>query len=195
MARKVFVDEIQNHAGGLIKGSDAWELLQTQVASASATIDVIDVITSDYFLYKFFWYAIKPTTDSRDLFMRTSTDNGGAWDGAASDYAWCTHRIAFEDQSTAVVGDDADSEIELIPLAGSATNETSDLEVTLFNPSGTEFTKFKWELLYTNVQAEYRHLVGAGMRLSAADVTGVRFLFESGSTIASGTLKVYGLRA
>ncbi len=172
-----------------------WTLLSTTVASGDATIDITG-LTSDYFAYKFIWYAIQPATDDRDIWMRTSSDNGISWDSAGSDYAWAVHEVSMATSPIHIVGgDSADSEISVIDSCGSATNETNDYEITLFNPSGTEYTKFKWEgFTVISVAAAAEHVTGAGVRLEAAAVNGVRFLFETGN-IAQGTLKVYGVRA
>jgi len=173
----------------------AWELISTTTASDDATIDIIN-LSSD-FVYKFFWYGLQPATDAQQLNIRTSTNNGGDWDAGASDYAWTTHEVPMTTSPSHLPGgDDADSRILVLLGPGSATNETADLEVTLFNPSGTEFTKFQWEttLFDSSFFDLWETITGAGVRLSAADVDGVRFFHTSGN-IASGTLKVYGLRS
>jgi len=187
------VDKFQDHAGFPI--GDAWELLQTQtVTSSVATVDVIDVIGS-HVMYKFFWYAIAPASTSVDIWMRTSTDNGGAWDAGASDYTRINHQERMElVPADTDFGNEADAVIELTRSVGNGTNEVSDLEITLFNPSGTEYTKFKWEGTTSSSITNHWHHMGAAYRASAADVTGVRFLMASGN-IAQGTLKVYGLNS
>lgn len=185
------VDRVENHGGISLP---RWELLQTQTASGDATIDVIDVIGS-HVMYKFFWYGFQPATDIQPFYLRTSTDNGGAWDAGVSDYAFSWHNVSMATSPVhSVAGDDADAQIQIMGNVGNAANELCDLEITLFNPSGTEYTKFKWEGFRMNLTTVGLHVVGAGVRLSAADVTGVRFLFDTGN-IASGTLKVYGLNA
>ncbi len=190
------VDKVQDYSGGV---KNAWEFLQTQVASGDTEIDVIDVIGS-HVMYKFFWNFLQAATESGgpvEMFMRTSTNNGGDWDAGSTDYAWAKHRVRGHSTTAHTVdGDNADTKIKVLsPLVGAVGDETSATEITLFNPSGTEYTKFKWENSYADRDTGRMNIdSGAGMRLSAADVTGVRFYFNTGN-INTGTLKVYGLLA
>jgi len=176
------------------KPLDGWTLLSTTVASSDSTIDIIN-LSSDYFMYKFVWYGVKPSSDDVDFNIRTSSDNGSSWDSSSSDYAWIWHRVgATGSPAHLLVGDNADGEITVRDSNGNATNESSDWEITCFNPSGTEYTKFKWEGNQMNASTEGNLIFGGGLRLSTTAVDGVRFLFDSGN-IASGTLWVYGVKA
>ena len=128
--------------------------------------------------------------------IRTSSDNGGTWDAGSSDYAISRHRV---DMTTSaghtVVGNAGLGYISFFGNNGNLANELNDVEITLFNPSSTEYTKFKWEGIYSDDDpAGFTHYVGAGVRKEAAAVNGVRFIYESGN-IATGTLWVYGIRA
>ncbi len=176
-----------------------WDFIKTQVASGNPTIDVIN-LSSDYFVYKFIWSGLAPATESTTKFyIRTSSTNGSTWDGGGTNYAWSNHRVSMTGSPAHdPEGDNSDSEIQINgnDALGTNANELMDLEITLFNPSGTEYTKFKWEGVYFDNAATPlgNHIIGAGVRLSAADVNGVRFLMSSGN-IASGTLWVYGIKA
>jgi len=174
----------------------AWELLSTTTASNDATIDITN-LSSTHFVFKFIWYGLDPVTDGAEFFMRTDSDNGASFDAGTSDYGWVHHHVEMDPTTPAhaVTGDNADSEIQLFVNHGSAANELGDIEITLFNPSGTEFTKVKWKGLYFNsALSRYAHVMGAGVRLSAANVDAVRFLYSTGN-INAGTLKVYGIKA
>ena len=176
-----------------------WDFIETQVASGDATIDVIN-LSSDYFVYKFIWYGVQPATESTTKFyIRTSSTNGSTWDGGSTNYAWANHRVSMATSPAHdPEGDNSDSEIQVNgnDALGTNANELMDLEVTLFNPAGTEFTKVKWEGCYFDSAATPlgNHIVGAGIRLSAAAVNGVRFIYSTGN-IEVGTLWVYGIKA
>jgi len=186
--RKILVDSLQDSTGNRA----GWRLIETQVASASATIDVIN-LTSEFFLYKFIWSAVAPATDAQSLWLRTSTNNGTSWDSGASDYAWSHHFVSMEvTEAHGENGDNFDSELAVSAAMGFATNEDGAFEVTCFNPSGTGYTKFKYEGTSERSDGVQRFYTGGGLRLSAAAVNGVRFLFASGN-ITSGILKVYGI--
>lgn len=186
----------ENLLGSDNKSLDGWTLLSTTVASSDATIDIIN-LSSDYFVYKFVWYGVKPSIDDNVFGIQISTNNGGDWDSGSTNYARVRHFITMATSpSHTVQGDDLNAEMGMISALGGAANPNrfSDWEITCFNPSGTEYTKFKWEGTAINDDGVGMHVVGGGVRLSAADVDGVRFLMSSGN-IATGTLWVYGLKA
>ncbi len=192
----LLVDTIQSTSGGPFLG---WTLLSTTVASGDATIDITD-LTDEYAMYKFVWTGLAPATESTTkFFMRTDSDNGASFDAGASDYAWSNHRVSMLVSTPAhdPEGDDSDSEMQINgnDALGTNANELMDVEITCFNPSGTEYTKFKWEGMYFDAGATPlgNHIIGAGIRLSAALVDAVQFLYSTGN-IEVGTLKVYGVR-
>jgi len=146
-------------------------------------------------MYKFIWSGLIPNTDATGFNMRTSSDNGSTWDAGASDYAFIKHRTSMAvAPAHEVVGDDLATVAGMAGLLGNDTNESSSWEITLFNPSGTGFTKFKFEGFREDNAGIHWHDCGATIRLQAAAVNGVRFLHGAG-TIFKGTLKVYGCRA
>ncbi len=172
-----------------------WNLLETVVTSADATVDIIN-LSSTYFAYKFVWNALTAATDFDDFLIRTSTDNGSTWDAGTSDYAWVIHIVTMHTApGHFVAGDNADGSVRVIDGLGNAANEKVDCEVTCFNPSSTGFTKFVSTAVTWNAGvSRYDNTICGGTRLSAANVGGVRFLMSTGN-ITSGTLKVYGIRA
>ena len=191
----LLADTIQTTTGGPCLG---WTLLSTTVASGDMTIEITD-LTNEYAMYKFVWTGLAPATESTTkLFMRTDSDNGASFDAGTSDYAWSNHRISMTGSPAHdPEGDNSDSEMQINgnDALGTNANELMDIEITCFNPSGTEYTKFKWEGTYFDSAATPlgNHIMGAGVRLSAADVDAVQFLYSTGN-IEVGTLKVYGVR-
>ncbi len=177
----------------------AWDLLETVVASNDATISITG-LSSKHFLYWFVWSQIQPTTDAQ-LMIRTDSDGGASYDAAGGDYAYSNHQVSLETTSPthAVQGDNSHTHMIIAPdgspgLFGSAADEDVDVDIILFNPSGTAFTKLTWEGCISSEDGTFYHTLGGGYRLSAADVDAVQFLFSAGN-INTGTLKVYGLRA
>ena len=187
----LLADTIQSTSGGPFLG---WTLLSTTVASGVATVDITG-LTDEYAMYKFIWTGLAPATESTTkFFMRTDSANGVSFD--TSGYGWTNHRVAMAiggDHDPE--GDDSDSEMQINgnDALGTNANELMDVEITCFNPSGTEYTKFKWEGSYFDAGVLGNHIVGAGVRLSAALVDAVQFLYSTGN-IEVGTLKVYGVR-
>ena len=168
----------------------AWDLLTTVTASNDTSIDITG-LSSKHFAYKFVWAAIAHDS-SGHLRIRTDANNGVSFDEGVSDYAWAAHRVSM--QTTPAIPVDGDDASDFIRTSF-FPQVSGEIIVTLFNPSGTEFTKMVWEGVHNFSTGSGRaNVVGGGMRRSAALVDALQF-FNSTGNIASGTLKVYGLRA
>ena len=172
----------------------AWTFISSQTASTSATIDFTADITSSYSTYMFTLTDVVPETDDVNFWMRTSTDAGSTWDSSAGNYSYANMAKQDTNQDH---GGSSDSATQIVILSqavanGSDTNEESSSVIYMHNPSGTTYTKFTQHSVTTESAGELTIVSGAGRRLSAADVTGVRFLAASGN-IESGTFKLYGL--
>jgi len=175
-----------------------WELIETQVASSSADIAVIN-LTSKYSTYKFIWSDVAPASDLVDFWMTVSTNNGSTWDAGGSDYAWSRRYVTMAASPVeSVLGDNLDGVIQVLDGCGNAVNISSSLEITCFDPSASAYTNFKWEGIRGADTDLWRSITGAGVRLTTTPVNGVRFLYDTGGAgddeIESGTLKVYGIR-
>ncbi len=169
-----------------------WNLLATVIASTDTFISVAG-LTARYYQYVFIWSEAVPSSDS-SFNVRTSSNNGSSYDSGASDYARIIHQSSLQTSPIHnFSGDNLDDEMFADVSVGNISNEGSSCILIFANPSAPEFTKFNGVFLHddgirkTNGQS-------AGMRLEAASVNGVQFEMSAG-TIATGTLKVYGVRA
>jgi hypothetical protein len=175
--------------------SSDWELISSATASSSSSIDFTG-LSSTYFAYKIVASNVVPASDTVDLYFRTSTDGGSTYDSGASDYAYAAlAMLASSSPSNAAVGDNARAEINVTASTslGSGTNESIDMELTIFNPSGTGHTRVLYQTFVNTSAPAYESAYGAGVRLSAADVDAVRFVLSSGN-IASGEFRLYGIK-
>lgn len=172
-------------------------LLETQVAAASAVIDfLLTGSKAGYAEYIFKFSNVAPATDDAGFWMRTSTNGGSSYDAGANDYGWSRTRSvaagAFTD------GDDTDSKIELTNTAtaglGNAANEDASGSVQILSPSATKYCRANWQFCYARPDGLISGVIGYGARLTAADVDAIRFMMSTGN-IASGTFRLYGLRA
>lgn len=170
-----------------------WTLIQTQTASASATIDFTG-LSSTYSKYVVEIYGVIPDTDGAALWLRTSTDNGANYDSGVADYSWGYVSLTAGSPVTQNT-DSSDDSIELSADQGTDANESGAFTVELTNPTGTNFTKIRYRGEWQNSGgALIVNSGGSGMRLSAADVTAVRFMYNTGN-IEAGTFKLYGIAA
>jgi len=118
------------------------------------------------------------------LYMRTSTDGGTNYDSGGSDYQNYNDNRAFMLITSAA--------------AGSAANETGVCgEVTVFAPHLTQYTRVNAAVTFVDtsgvsIPATLVDPYGSFIRLSAADVDAVQFLYSSGN-IETGTITMYGI--
>lgn len=172
--------------------NQAYTLISTATASTSSEITFTG-LSSTYAAYKIIITDVVPATDNVSFYLRTSTDNGSSYDSGASDYVW-NWRFAVMGSSAGDTGDAADSFISLGSSFGSDTNEAGSHEITLFNPSSTAYTRINFDNVASDINGAQVMRYGSGVRLSAADVDAIQFIFSSGN-IESGTFKLYGIKA
>ena len=178
-------------------GGGDWILISTATASDSATIE-FNNLSSTYIAYKVIISSMAPVDDGSVFFFRTSTDNGVSFDSGVSDYSWAMVRLqtsATENND----GDAADSEIQVTgdtstQEMGNGTNETSEWEFTISDPSQTTFTFISWFGNFVAEDGVLYHAMGGGNRLSAADVDAIQFSIDSGN-ISTGNFALYGVSA
>jgi len=192
---------ITNGAGSitvnLTAPSGDFVYISSATASSSSEITFTG-LSGTYDAYMVCMQGVKPATDSVIMYMQTSTNNGSSYDSGASDYAWSSS--GTNDGGTIdPEGSTGDSKISLAGEQGSeelgnGTNETVAGNVWIYNPGDTEYTKFNFNLTYTDKSNDHNSLTGGHCRLSAADVDAIRFYMSSGN-IASGNFRLYGLKA
>lgn len=170
-----------------------WNLLETQTASASATIDFTTGIDGTYTTYAILVESLVPATDSTALHIRTSTDGGVNYDAGGTDYR--QHISILADnvgtyQSSVSTGQ---AQIIAIDSVGSAAGEGASGIVYLHNPSNlTQETLLTINFNWVTGAGNTRGSSGITRRASAADVDAIRFIMSSGN-ITSGTFKLYGI--
>ena len=167
--------------------SGQYVLLATATASSSATIDFTWTTGQTYQEYLVIFSNLLPATTSVTLQAVTSSD-GSNWDTAAGNYSWA--------QTQYLSGTFSGSDTKL-QLAGGTTawtntaNREASGEVRLFDPGASKYGKLSWQICSLG-DGQARPEVGAGARLAAAAVKGIRFKFSSGN-IATGDFRLYGI--
>ena len=176
-------------------GGGAWTFLQTVTASddASVTIGSSSLFSSTYAVYKIFFNGVVPATDSQTGNIRVSIG------GAVKTDAYYT-RVSMRTYSggTGWSNTVSESSTQLDRFfgtsVGSSTGESTNSEVTIYNPASTG----KYKLITThgaNVDASKSATMNIDIGFynnSTAAVDGIQFYFNSGN-VASGTFRLYGL--
>lgn len=174
-------------------------LLATKTASASSSLDFTEFNNATYLRYEFELYNVIPGTDSTSLYVRTSTNGGSSYEAGGSSYYWGVSGTT--NASATTDGQSAASAIILNHRTQSIGNAATEFGVSgmidvMGAPSSSVYTELLWRVNYwRDIGAGttgHSQLQGGGARLATTDVDAIRFLFSSG-TIASGTIRMYGI--
>jgi len=175
----------------------ALNLISTQTASSSSTIDFTSGIDSTYKEYIFKFYNIHPATDNTN-FTVNFRDGGSSYDATkTTSFFQANHE---EDGTNGALGyvtgndlaQSTSSQI-LIQQNGNGNDECISGELRLFDPSNTTFIKHFMARSTGNITYDYCYDVFvAGYCNTTTAIDGVQFSMSSGS-IESGVIKMYGV--
>ncbi len=195
---------VQRDAGALVAAGKAgdWMLIKsTTVSSPIATVEFINgtdgvVINSTYDEYQIVFLAFSPSSDNSILYLRTTTNAGSAWDAGGADYQYALNvfTAANNTGSAATTGATHIALSSGVPGGiGNATGENGLYgRLFLHRPASAQQFIVQYDVTYRESSGGSLAMVrGVGMRDTAADVDGFRFLMSSGN-IASGTVNLYG---
>lgn len=168
-------------------------LLASKTASASSQLDFTEFNNAVYRYYLWVLENVKPTTDAVALRVRLSTNAGSTYDAGATDYG-TTVMASFT--GSAFIGR-VDSAIQLTidgDVGNAATEQGVSGEMLLmYAGDGASRTRLHFDGSYENTTDSTILVRAAGRRAIVQDTDALRFLFSSG-TIASGTIRMYGIR-
>jgi hypothetical protein len=179
--------------------SGSWVLLESETASASATIDLTTGFSDTYDDYVVLISQVKPATSGAYLAMRVGTGLGPAWEtvSGAFDYGGRIQRIT--------TGGDFSSGSSLIrdrislmyENGGSGLPSDSSGHWTgrvwFSNPESTsDFPIFNFQTSYIDISGPVS-ATGIGIYNAQEYISGLRFFMSSGN-IASGTFRLYGIQ-
>jgi len=165
-------------------------LLSVAIASNDESIEFNSTyINTVYDEYELHCDKLIPATDDRDLYVRTSSNDGSSFDDGATDYDWRLDRIGTSSTQSAA------SKIIVADSVGSDANEYGFTgKIILYSPSDeTTYTTVSWNGLMVNNSAVLETTSGGGRRLETANVNAIRLLFAGGD-IESGTVRLYGVK-
>lgn len=170
-----------------------WSLIQTQTASASATLDFAGL--TGFASYAIVLRNVYPVTDNTVPYMRVSSDNGSSFKSGGSDYKHTTYRASSAAASFA--GSTADSEVEVTGtgISNDATYEGLSGAIMTSDLSRAKYARFWWHVSqHEGGTGNHNVVVGSGIHIgTAVAINAVRFLFSSGN-IAGGTISTYGIK-
>ena len=172
----------QDAAGG------AWNLISTQTASASSTIDFTSSIDSTYDTYALVFNRVIPATDDVTLQFRT----GNTTFDTGANYAWSGSRVHSSGSSSNNTADNQFN-INIDGGIGNASGEQMSGIMYIFDPSNSgSYPTVRWESTHINNVGGTTMTSGSGSYLSNTAIDRFRFFFSSGN-IASGSFSLYGI--
>ena len=175
-------------------------LISTQTASSSATIDFTSGIDSTYKEYIFKFINIHPATNNAYLTFQASTDSGSNYNTTCTSTAFnCYQNEAGNSTSLGYNGSrDVAQSTSFVPIQidGVSNNDDGSSVATLhlFDPSNTTFVKhFMCTDQKMGQTAGYSfNDFTAGYFNTASAIDAIQFKFSSGN-IDSGVIKLYGV--
>jgi hypothetical protein len=174
----------------------ALNIISTQTASASASLEFSLDDSYDSYIFKF--YDIHPANNNASFSFNFSTDGGSNYNvtkttttfRAQHDEAGTNPELTYrttEDlaQSTAFQ--------KILPSIGNGNDESGSGELKLFNPSSTTFVKhfISTSNIYYNGDYSFNYFI-AGYGNTTSSVTNLKFQMDSGN-IDDGIIKMYGV--
>jgi len=173
-------------------------LISTQTASSSATINFTSGIDSTYKEYIFKFINVHPATDDTRFVYQASIDGGSNYNTTMTTTAFRAKH--GEDDSGGALGyrtarDQAQgtSFQQLSEAVGADNDQCISGTLHLFDPSSTTFVKhFISQAPATISNDNLEVLYVAGYHNTTSAINAVSFKFESGS-IQSGVIKLYGI--
>lgn len=187
---------IQWSGSAWVAASDGLVLIETKIASASATIDFTTGLDDTYDSFEIRLNNIKPATDDVQLLFRIATGAGPTWQTGAS------YRHSMQVLDAGGVSNLASNSGTGIPLTftggggtgfGNAAGENLSGSVNFDNPEVSDYVQFRIASGYSEAGGSQATMRGGGRYDAASAITGIRFYCSSGN-IASGRFSLYGRR-
>lgn len=167
-------------------------LLETESASASASLDFTDLDATRYQDYLMVVSNIAPSSDGANLWIRVSTDGGSNYKSGASDY---TQASFNRDTAGSQGANDSTGQAQIVLTqggVGAVGNEKCSGWVRFHSPGAGGKVIVTWHLGYFGTDGNIRFVTGTALYTGTSAVNAVQIL-ASTSTLASGSVYLYGI--
>jgi len=173
-------------------------LLSTQTASSSATINFTSGLDSTYKEYIIKFIDVHPATDNAELTFQASKDGGSNYNVTVNTSFFESYHLENDTSTGLAYNSSFDaaqstSYVNLIANVGNNDDQCCSGTFHLFDPSNTTFHKH-FHCVSNNSQGldrTYNTFVG-GYFNDTDNIDAISFKFSSGN-IDSGTFKLYGV--
>lgn len=186
-------------AWAALAGVDAgMTLLGSATPSGAATVDFTTGITGTYKTYMIVCSGLLPATDNVGLWLRFSDDGGVSFEAGASDYEYAA--IGSDDSASPsaqfATSNGGAAQIVLISNSvGNTSAEGVSGVIHIYNPATTATrVMVTAQMVGGDASTNFWNSNMGGCDTNLTAVDGFRIMFSSGN-IASGEIRLYGLRA
>lgn len=174
-----------------------WQHIETLTADNTPTLDFTKGIGSAYNRYLFDLENVLPATDGADLNGQVSIDGGATFEDGVTDYEYNrTRALSSTAGISAAANVQGEGKLSLIGGIGNQAAKAASGTLLMLAPSGTAYKHFIGEFQHFD-SATTPVMVGSIFRGAyngaTTPINAFRFAASFGN-IASGTIRLYGLR-
>ena len=178
----------------------AWNLLETQTASSSATLSFTDNIDDTYKEYVFKFYNMHPATDEVIFQFQGNAAGGSGYNETITSSFFRAYNYESSGSPTVAYytsGDQAQGTAFQYITGGTAVGNDNDQccsgTLHLYDPSSTTFAKHFMSISNTIGPTNYTmNDFSSGYFNTTSAIDEIQFKFSSGA-IESGVIKLYGI--
>lgn len=183
----------------------AMVLIQTQAPSAVSTVAFVNGVSgvafddTTYDRWVITIEDLKLSADDKDIHLEIGTGATPTWQTGAGAYKWSQNIVSseeapFSDRSASDTGIYLTDKASANYAVGSASGESFRCKIEFTNPEQVNFPKFMFDSTYDAANDRVLRCTGVGRYNTAAAITAVRLVAESGQTFSSGRVSLYGIK-
>ena len=184
---------------GLARGGGP-NLILSQTASGSATIDFTANIDNTYDKYMFVWLDINPATNGQDFTFQCSIDGGSNYNITTTSSTFRAYKKEVDDTNSGVVMNTATDQAQgtgyqaISHYMGNGADQCASGILYLFVPSSTTYIKQYYSrasVVDGSAETHVNDWFTGGYFNTTSAINAISFKMASGN-IDEGTIKMYG---
>ena len=162
---------------------------ETEITSSVSSVNVTDVFSADFDIYKIVTNGIEDTTDTPSLHIRFINSSGSVISASNYDYAYLNMRSEAGFSENIATNETYIRGI----FAFSSATDTQGSVAYIFNPySSSSYTFSLYQM--SSVNTTLRSTKGIGVLKQTASMTGFQVFDIDSTDFSEGVIKTYGLR-
>lgn len=172
-------------------GAGSYELINSFTATAQPSVEILDVMTSEFDQYIIELIDVKPSVDDATLQLEMSDDNGSTYPASGYNFQSLEQYTPMH-WGQWLYGSNA-SAFNVSTESGNAAGENLCGTIKILNANGDSKKYAVWELTMDTSDDQFKYVLGSGYLSGADAITAVKLSFASSNI--TGTVRIYGLRS